>query len=113
MARPVSAAGRRWASLLGTPIARTRAAATEVWEPAEVIALPGPWRNDTLTHWNQSSWNNYGAWADGTVYDRYTPNHYVVGCVAVTGAARGTRTLCPAARRERRNWLRTIREHFG
>ena len=86
-AAATTSAERRWASLLGTPIARTRAAVTEAWEPAEVIAFPGPWRNDTLTHWNQSSWNNYGSWADGTVYDRYTPNHYVVGCVAVTGAA--------------------------
>ncbi len=40
-----------------------------------------------LTHWYQESYNRYGSWPQGEVYDRYTPKHTLTGCVATAGAA--------------------------
>jgi hypothetical protein len=40
-----------------------------------------------LDHWNQESFNRYGTWEEGTLYNRYTPHHYMVGCVAIAGSA--------------------------
>lgn len=40
-----------------------------------------------LDHWNQESFNRYGKWEEGTIYNRYTPEKYMVGCVAIAGSA--------------------------
>ncbi|MBQ9694730.1 MAG: C10 family peptidase, partial [Kiritimatiellae bacterium] len=40
-----------------------------------------------LNHWNQESFNRYGQWEEGTLYNRYTPEHYMAGCVAIAGSA--------------------------
>jgi hypothetical protein len=40
-----------------------------------------------LDHWNQESFNRYGKWEEGTLYNRYTPEKYMVGCVAIAGSA--------------------------
>lgn len=40
-----------------------------------------------LNHWNQESFNRYGQWEEGTLYNRYTPEHYMAGCVAIAGCA--------------------------
>ena len=36
------------------------------------------------SHWDQSTWGN--DWDQPTVYNYYTPNNYLCGCVATTGA---------------------------
>lgn len=44
------------------------------------------WEHE-LDHWNQESFNRYGRWEEGTLYNRYTPERYMVGCVAIAGSA--------------------------
>lgn len=48
--------------------------------------LDARWEGE-LDHWNQESFNRYGRWKEGTVYNRYTPNQYMAGCVAIAGCA--------------------------
>ena len=75
-----AAAESEWRSLLaedtlnGAPIARSSAQ-----EVSDV-------RVDRLvqSHWDQSTWGN--DWDQPNVYNYYTPNNYVCGCVATTGA---------------------------
>ncbi len=56
--------------------------------PTHSPAILGGWeRGGRLTHWYQESYNAYGDWEPGTVYDRHTPQHAPTGCVATAGAA--------------------------
>lgn len=85
-----SAEERRWSELTGQaqtggPV--VLAEADTARSVGTVYTWPSAWAKDRLTHWNQNNWNNYGTWTSGEIYDKYTPNHYPAGCVAVCGAA--------------------------
>ncbi len=54
--------------------------------PHPLIVFNTRWQEE-LDHWNQESFNRYGKWEEGTLYNRYTPNNYMVGCVAIAGSA--------------------------
>lgn len=54
--------------------------------PYPLIVFNPRWQGE-LDHWNQESFNRYGKWEEGTLYNRYTPNKYMVGCVAIAGSA--------------------------
>lgn len=67
---------------------------TTLLQAAPLKSVPAPlmvfdserWVGE-LDHWNQESFNRYGKWEEGTVYNRYTPEHYMAGCVAIAGCA--------------------------
>jgi hypothetical protein len=54
--------------------------------PHPLYVLDPRWEGE-LDHWNQESFNRYGKWEEGTLYNRYTPEKYMVGCVAIAGSA--------------------------
>ena len=76
----------RWGDLLGERSVQTFAL-EETGHPARVFAFPFDWCRHRTTHWNQDNWNAFLSVPAGELYDRYTPNHYPAGCVAVVGAA--------------------------
>ena len=75
-----AAAESEWRSLLaedtlnGVPIARS---SEQNVSDVRVDKL-------VQSHWDQSTWGN--DWDQPNVYNYYTPNNYVCGCVATTGA---------------------------
>ena len=75
-----AAAESEWRSLLaedtlnGVPIARS---SEQNVSDVRVDKL-------VQSHWDQSTWGN--DWDQSNVYNYYTPNNYVCGCVATTGA---------------------------
>ena len=79
-ARAFAAAESEWRSLLaedtlnGVPIARS---SEQNVSDVRVDKL-------VQSHWDQSTWGN--DWDQPNVYNYYTPNNYVCGCVATTGA---------------------------
>ncbi len=79
LAELVAAHQRQWDTLLSR---------TEPPHAARLQTILEGWETGgRLTHWYQESYNVYGDWAPGTVYDRYTPQHAYTGCVATAGAA--------------------------
>lgn len=76
----------KWARLtkvapLRARAVRAKAAGVAAEEIVEVCVVKGFEKKGALTHWNQSSYN--GAY----LYNLYTPNHAVCGCVATACAA--------------------------
>lgn len=76
----------KWARLtkvapLRARAVRAKAAGVAAEEVVEVCVVKGFEKKGALTHWNQSSYN--GAY----LYNLYTPNHAVCGCVATACAA--------------------------
>lgn len=71
----------KWARLTEVAPFRVQAAGVSAEEVAEVCVVKGFEKKGALTHWNQSSYN--GAY----LYNLYTPNHAVCGCVATACAA--------------------------
>ena len=76
----------KWARLtevapLRAKAVRARAAGVSAEEVVEVCVVKGFEKKGALTHWNQSSYD--GAY----LYNLYTPNHAVCGCVATACAA--------------------------
>ena len=76
----------RWDDLLGERVLQTFALEAS-GHPARVYSFPYDWCQRRTTHWNQNNWNSFVSLPSGELYDRYTPNHYPAGCVAVAGAA--------------------------
>lgn len=76
----------RWDDLLGERVLQTFALEAS-GHPARVYSFPYDWCQRRTTHWNQNNWNTFVSLPSGELYDRYTPNHYPAGCVAVAGAA--------------------------
>ena len=71
----------KWARLTeGAPL-KVQAVGVSAEEVVEVCVVKGFEKKGALTHWNQSSYN--GAY----LYNLYTPNHAVCGCVATACAA--------------------------
>lgn len=71
----------KWARLTeGAPF-KVQAVGVSAEEVVEVCVVKGFEKKGALTHWNQSSYN--GAY----LYNLYTPNHAVCGCVATACAA--------------------------
>ena len=71
----------KWARLTKVAPLRAKAAGVAAEEVVEVCVVKGFEKKGALTHWNQSSYN--GAY----LYNLYTPNHAVCGCVATACAA--------------------------
>lgn len=73
-----AAVSKRWEKLLAGTVTEEK--------PALFVYDSTRWERE-LNHWNQQSFNRYGTWKDGELYDRYTPNHWYAGCVAIAGSA--------------------------
>lgn len=73
-----AAVSKHWERLLAGTVTEEK--------PALFVYDATRWEEE-LNHWNQQSFNRYGIWEDGDLYDRYTPNHWYVGCVAIAGSA--------------------------
>lgn len=71
----------KWARLTKAAPLRAKAVGVAAEEIVEVCVVKGFEKKGALTHWNQSSYN--GAY----LYNLYTPNHAVCGCVATACAA--------------------------
>ena len=71
----------KWARLTKVAPLRARAAGVAAEDIVEVCVVKGFEKKGALTHWNQSSYN--GAY----LYNLYTPNHAVCGCVATACSA--------------------------
>ena len=71
----------KWARLTKVAPLRAKVAGVAAEEIVEVCVVKGFEKKGALTHWNQSSYN--GAY----LYNLYTPNHAVCGCVATACAA--------------------------
>ncbi len=89
----IEANNSRWDDLLGTDTGIQTFALNSVGAPARVYSYPKPWATRQITHWNQTSSNEYVTLAENTLYNFYLPyfaNDTQVryaGCVAIAGAA--------------------------
>ncbi len=81
----------RWDELLGSGGGLQTFALNAVGAPARVYAYPKPWSTRQITHWNQTSSNEYVTLAEHTLYNMYLPGlngpSMYAGCVAIAGSA--------------------------
>ncbi len=89
----IEANNSRWDDLLGTNTGIQTFALNSVGAPARVYSYPKPWSTRQMTHWSQTSENEYVSLPANTLYNFnlpfFTNGNQVqnAGCVAIAGAA--------------------------
>ncbi len=84
---------RRWEDLLGVTDGMQAFALNAFGAPARVYSYPKPWSTRQLTHWAQTSTNEYVSYSGNELYNFFLPffaNGTQVrnaGCVAIAGSA--------------------------
>ncbi len=80
-------AERKWAKLSDASMKFASANPIYSGDPAVVVGLAAGFEEDgSYTFWNQSQLG-FGGYYVNNVFNRYTPNNFVCGCVATVGAA--------------------------
>ncbi len=81
----------RWEDLLGNAGGIQTFALNSVGAPARVYSFPKPWSTRQITHWNQTSSNEYVTLEEYSLYNRELKHlqgsPLYAGCVAIAGSA--------------------------